>query len=123
MHHMQGTQTLMPLSHTDTHVPRGEHAACQSMLFSKHAAARKQTLKAWHGVCTYTKCTSHMFLSCVPFRGEVNTELVEVVPTALSKYARDLTSLAQQGKLDPVIGRSDEIRRWVRALICINAVQ
>ncbi len=30
---------------------------------------------------------------------------------ALEKYARDLTVFARQGKLDPVIGRDDEIRR------------
>ena len=30
---------------------------------------------------------------------------------ALLKYGRDLTALARQGKLDPVIGRDDEIRR------------
>src|SRR5437867_3374547 len=35
---------------------------------------------------------------------------------ALSKYARDLTDLARQGKLDPVIGRDDEIRRTVQVL-------
>src|SRR5881397_1999390 len=35
---------------------------------------------------------------------------------ALAKYARDLTDLARQGKLDPVIGRDDEIRRTVQVL-------
>src|SRR5467141_807175 len=35
---------------------------------------------------------------------------------ALSKYARDLTDLARQGKLDPVIGRDDEIRRTIQVL-------
>ncbi|MET0647386.1 MAG: ATP-dependent chaperone ClpB [Pyrinomonadaceae bacterium] len=35
---------------------------------------------------------------------------------ALSKYAKDLTELARQGKLDPVIGRDDEIRRTVQVL-------
>ena len=35
---------------------------------------------------------------------------------ALSKYTRDLTELAEQGKLDPVIGRDDEIRRTVQVL-------
>ncbi|HVG39571.1 MAG TPA: Clp protease N-terminal domain-containing protein, partial [Pyrinomonadaceae bacterium] len=35
---------------------------------------------------------------------------------ALSKYAKDLTDLARQGKLDPVIGRDDEIRRTVQVL-------
>ena len=35
---------------------------------------------------------------------------------ALSKYARDLTDLARKGKLDPVIGRDDEIRRTIQVL-------
>ncbi|WP_306533590.1 ATP-dependent chaperone ClpB [Geobacter sp.] len=35
---------------------------------------------------------------------------------ALTKYARDLTDLARQGKLDPVIGRDDEIRRVLQVL-------
>jgi ATP-dependent Clp protease ATP-binding subunit ClpB len=35
---------------------------------------------------------------------------------ALEKYGRDLTRLASQGKLDPVIGRDDEIRRVVQIL-------
>jgi len=34
----------------------------------------------------------------------------------LEKYARDLTALARQGKLDPVIGREDEIRRVIQVL-------
>ena len=35
---------------------------------------------------------------------------------ALAKYARDLTDLARKGKLDPVIGRDDEIRRTIQVL-------
>ena len=35
---------------------------------------------------------------------------------ALSKYTQDLTALARQGRLDPVIGRDDEIRRVVQVL-------
>lgn len=35
---------------------------------------------------------------------------------ALSKYAIDLNQLAEDGKLDPVIGRDDEIRRTIRVL-------
>jgi ATP-dependent Clp protease ATP-binding subunit ClpB len=35
---------------------------------------------------------------------------------ALKKYARDLTEEARQGKLDPVIGRDDEIRRTIQVL-------
>jgi len=35
---------------------------------------------------------------------------------ALDKYGRDLTALAQQGKIDPVIGRDEEIRRLMQVL-------
>ncbi len=35
---------------------------------------------------------------------------------ALKRYARDLTELARRGKLDPVIGRDEEIRRVVQVL-------
>ncbi len=35
---------------------------------------------------------------------------------ALEKYGKDLTALARQGKLDPVIGRDDEIRRVIQVL-------
>jgi len=34
----------------------------------------------------------------------------------LEKYTRDLTALARQGKIDPVIGREDEIRRVIQVL-------
>ena len=35
---------------------------------------------------------------------------------ALKKYSRDLTEVARQGKLDPVIGRDEEIRRTIQVL-------
>jgi len=40
----------------------------------------------------------------------------EATYQALERYGRDLTKLAGQGKLDPVIGRDDEIRRIVQVL-------
>lgn len=36
--------------------------------------------------------------------------------TTLEQYSRDLTALAREGKLDPVIGREDEIRRVIQIL-------
>jgi ATP-dependent Clp protease ATP-binding subunit ClpB len=36
---------------------------------------------------------------------------------ALEKFGRDLTALAEEGKLDPVIGRDDEIRRVMQVLL------
>ena len=45
---------------------------------------------------------------------EINSE--EKDNSSLSKYSVDLTKIAQEGKLDPVIGRDDEIRRSIQVL-------
>lgn len=47
---------------------------------------------------------------------QVTSENPEETYEALEKYGRDLTRLAKEGKLDPVIGRDDEIRRTVEIL-------
>ncbi|CAM9110882.1 unnamed protein product [Laminaria digitata] len=47
---------------------------------------------------------------------KVTSRNPEAAYEALSKYSRDLTQAAQDGKLDPVIGRDDEIRRTVQIL-------
>ncbi|MFT6367777.1 MAG: ATP-dependent Clp protease ATP-binding subunit ClpB [Halioglobus sp.] len=46
----------------------------------------------------------------------VNSPEAEESRQALDKYTIDLTELAEQGKLDPVIGRDDEIRRTIQVL-------
>ena len=46
----------------------------------------------------------------------VTTQTPEGTYEALEKYGRDLTAFAQQGKLDPVIGRDEEIRRVIQIL-------
>src|SRR5690554_1499289 len=46
----------------------------------------------------------------------VTTENPEDTLNALEQYGRDLTAIARQGKLDPVIGRDDEIRRVIQVL-------
>ena len=46
----------------------------------------------------------------------VTSQNPESTYEALSKYGRDLTALARTGKLDPVIGRDEEIRRIVQIL-------
>lgn len=47
---------------------------------------------------------------------KANTQTAEETYQALSKYARDLVKDAREGKLDPVIGRDDEIRRVLQIL-------
>src|SRR5262249_13691321 len=46
----------------------------------------------------------------------VTSQHPETTYEALAKYGRDLTELARQGKLDPVIGRDEEIRRVIQVL-------
>ncbi len=46
----------------------------------------------------------------------VNDANAEDTQNALAKYTIDLTARAEEGKLDPVIGRDDEIRRTVQVL-------
>jgi ATP-dependent Clp protease ATP-binding subunit ClpB len=46
----------------------------------------------------------------------VDSENAEDAYEALSKYTRDLTQAARDGKLDPVIGRDEEIRRAIQVL-------
>jgi ATP-dependent Clp protease ATP-binding subunit ClpB len=46
----------------------------------------------------------------------VTTQNPEATYEALERYGRDLTKLASQGKLDPVIGRDEEIRRVIQVL-------
>jgi ATP-dependent Clp protease ATP-binding subunit ClpB len=60
----------------------------------------------------------NIFKVLVDIRGSqrVTDQNPEEKYQALAKYSRDLTDLARAGKLDPVIGRDDEIRRVVQVL-------
>ena len=70
-------------------------------IFAKHGLKRDAVLKA-----------------LVELRGNqrVTDENPEAKFQALDKYGRDLTALAKQGKIDPVIGRDEEIRRVMQVL-------
>ena len=59
-----------------------------------------------------------IFQAMTSVRGSqrVTTENPEGTYQALERYGRDLTDLARQGKLDPVIGRDEEIRRVIQVL-------
>jgi ATP-dependent Clp protease ATP-binding subunit ClpB len=70
-------------------------------IFAKHGLKRDAVLKA-----------------LVELRGNqrVTDPQPEAKFQALDKYGRDLTALARQGKIDPVIGRDEEIRRVMQVL-------
>jgi len=70
-------------------------------LLKKHGAAHEAILQALAGVRGSQRVTS---------------QNPEATYAALEKYARDLTDLARRSKLDPVIGRDEEIRRVMQIL-------
>ncbi|MFZ6020041.1 MAG: ATP-dependent chaperone ClpB [Chloroflexota bacterium] len=55
-------------------------------------------------------------LAAVRGTQRVTSQNPEATYQALEKYGRDLTAMARQGKLDPVIGRDEEIRRVIQIL-------
>jgi len=70
-------------------------------IFTKHVLKRDAVLKA---------------LAELRGNQRVTDENPEAKFQALDKYGRDLTALAKQGKIDPVIGRDEEIRRVMQVL-------
>jgi ATP-dependent Clp protease ATP-binding subunit ClpB len=70
-------------------------------LLKKHGASHEAILQALAGVRGSQRVTS---------------QNPEATYAALEKYARDLTDLARRSKLDPVIGRDEEIRRVMQIL-------
>ena len=61
-----------------------------------------------------TRCSRRCGAYAVPRAS--TSENPEETFQSLEKYGRDLTALARSGKLDPVIGRDDEIRRVIQVL-------
>src|SRR5512142_3334966 len=81
-------------------IARLSHDAAQAIL-ARHGAKYDDILQA---------------LTAVRGTQRVTDQNPEAKYQALERYARDLTELARRGKLDPVIGRDEEIRRVVQVL-------
>jgi len=63
-----------------------------------------------------TKAALEQAIQAVRGGEQVNSQEAEGSREALKKYTLDLTERARMGKLDPVIGRDDEIRRTIQVL-------
>jgi ATP-dependent Clp protease ATP-binding subunit ClpB len=63
-----------------------------------------------------TKDTLFQALTQVRGNQRVTSQNPESTYEALARYGRDLTDLARKGKLDPVIGRDEEVRRVIQVL-------
>jgi ATP-dependent Clp protease ATP-binding subunit ClpB len=74
--------------------------------------------KAGEILTTHGVTKDNVYKALVEIRGtqRVTDQAPEDKYQALQRFARDLTDLAAKGKLDPVIGRDDEIRRVIQVL-------
>jgi ATP-dependent Clp protease ATP-binding subunit ClpB len=122
-------------------LPRAQGSATQ--LSPRLDAALKQALREAEGLKDQYVSTEHLLLALLDSKGAAGESLKRSGVTrdgllkvlreirgnqrvddpnaedryqALERYARDLTDLARKGKLDPVIGRDDEVRRVVQVL-------
>ena len=71
---------------------------------------------AWAELLGTTREALLQALRSIRGSARVTSENPEETFQSLEKYGRDLTALARTGKLDPVIGRDDEIRRVIQVL-------
>jgi ATP-dependent Clp protease ATP-binding subunit ClpB len=71
---------------------------------------------AWASLLGTTRETLLRALRSIRGSARITSENPEETFQSLEKYGRDLTALARAGKLDPVIGRDDEIRRVIQVL-------
>ena len=71
---------------------------------------------AWATLLSTTRENLLQALRSIRGSARITSESPEETFQSLEKYGRDLTALARLGKLDPVIGRDDEIRRVIQVL-------
>ncbi|HEX7343399.1 MAG TPA: ATP-dependent chaperone ClpB [bacterium] len=92
---------LLAMAQQSPDPPTGGKTAPIGRLLKKTGATKESILKA---------------LKEVRGTQRVTDQAPETKYKALERYTRDLTALARQGKLDPVIGRDEEIRRVLQVL-------
>ena len=83
------------------------------MAMAQPKGGRVRELLARHGV-DYNAVMQA--LAAIRGSQRVTSQNPEAQYEALAKYGRDLTQEARRGKLDPVIGRDEEIRRVIQIL-------
>ena len=92
---------------------RDEYVSTEHMLLALTRDRATGDLLARHGVDYDTALRA---LAEIRGGQRITSQEPESTFQSLEKYGRDMTALARQGKLDPVIGRDEEIRRVVQVL-------
>ncbi|MBN2470819.1 MAG: ATP-dependent chaperone ClpB [Anaerolineae bacterium] len=92
---------------------RDDYVSTEHILIALARAEGMDALLETHGV---TPDAVLHALTAIRGSQRVTSAEPEATYESLEKYGRDLTALARQGKLDPVIGRDEEIRRVIQVL-------
>ncbi len=93
----------------------GDSFVAQDRLLVAIAASDSPAAKALRGAGTPAQALEKAVADLRKGR-TVDSATAEQTFDALKKYARDVTEIARAGKLDPVIGRDEEIRRAIQVL-------
>ncbi len=106
---------LLNLAMKEAQALKDEYVSTEHLLLA--LAALKGT-EAFRILSTFGVNRDTILKALMDVRGKqrVTDQNPEGKYMALQRYARDLTELARQGKLDPVIGRDEEIRRVLQVL-------
>ncbi|RNL77676.1 ATP-dependent chaperone ClpB [Nocardioides marmorisolisilvae] len=93
---------------------KDEYVATENLL--RALAAVESPVKTAFDAAGATEATLTEVVQSVRGDRKVTSEEAEATYEALEKYAVDLTARAEEGRLDPVIGRDAEIRRVIQVL-------
>lgn len=110
-------QTLFMNAEQRAKALKDDYISTEHFLLSMFAEGQEN--RELHQLFRTTGITENKILEALKtVRGgqRVTSQNPEGTFQALEKYARDLTALARQGKLDPVVGRDEEIRRTIQVL-------
>jgi ATP-dependent Clp protease ATP-binding subunit ClpB len=95
---------------------KDEYVSTEHLLLTIAAEGRGGTASRILEQRGVTKDAILQALTAVRGSQRVTSQTPETTYQALERYGRDLTELARKGRLDPVIGRDDEIRRVIQVL-------
>lgn len=109
------TNRLLTIAIDEAQTLKDEYVGIESLLL---AMTKLENSNIKNLLDSYNVNTNSILNAMKKIRGnkKVDTKNAEENMKALEKYSTDLTELARKGKLDPVIGRDEEIRRIIQVL-------
>ena len=111
----QETMKLLELSMEESKKLKDEFVSIESILLAM-SELDNSNIKSLLNSNGVTSSSILKVMKDIRGNNKVDTKNAEENMKALEKYSTDLTDLARKGKLDPVIGRDEEVRRIIQVL-------